>query len=172
MATDSTRFSTFGRGWRWLNRAGIAVPLAIGLVLVAMVAITAISPRYHSPTEVNAGSPDDYAVGEPRFFEEERFWLVNLPSGEFIALYDRDPITGCTVPWDKNYELMGRTGWFHDACSESTYDLTGACFKGPCVVGLNRLDIETRDGELIVDPNHGPGGVFRRDNVDPVNPRQ
>jgi hypothetical protein len=179
MATESQRLSPFGRGWRWLNRFGLAIPLIIGLFLVFLVAITAISPRYQSPSETNAGSPDDYAVAEPKFFEEERFWLVHLPegetgspSGEFVALYDRDPITGCTVPWDPNFRILGRTGWFHDACSESVYDLSGACFSGPCEVGLNYLDLEIVDGEIIVDPRSGTHGVLRSENGEPVNPPQ
>jgi len=172
MTTDTDHISPFGRGWRWLNRFGLLVPLAIGAALVALVVITVASPRYHSPTEVNAGSPDDYAVAEPRYFEEQRFWLVHLPDGEFVALYDRDPATGCGLPFGFGFEHMGSTGWFRDACGGSIYDLTGACFGGPCTVGLNRLNVSMIDGEIIVDPRDGPHGAFKADNGDPVNPPQ
>jgi len=172
MATESGSISTFGRGWRWLNRFGLAVPLIIGAFLAVLVAITAISPRYQSPQTVNAGPMGDYDVAAPVFFEEERFWLVQPTAGEFIALYDRDPITGCTVPFDKNREFLGRTGWFRDACSESSYDLTGACFGGACIIGMNRLDLEIVDGEITVDTRGGTHGVLREDNGDPVNPPQ
>jgi nitrite reductase/ring-hydroxylating ferredoxin subunit len=172
MTAHTERMSPFGRGWRWLNRFGLAVPLIIGLVLVVIVAITAISPRYHTPGKVDAGSPDQYAIGEPHYFEEQRFWLVHLPSDEFVALYDRDPATGCSLPWGSGYEFMGKTGWFRDACSGSIYDLTGACFGGPCNVGLNRLNVTLVDDELIVDPRDGPHGAFKSDNGDPVNPPQ
>lgn len=172
MATDTGRFSTFGRGWRWLNRFGLLVPLAIGAFLVALVTITALSPRFHSPTEVNAGSPEEYDVAQPRYFEEQRFWLVLLPDGEFVALYDRDPATGCSLPWGSGFEHMGVKGWFRDACSGSIYDLTGACFGGPCNVGLNRLNVSVVDEEIIVDPRDGPRGHFKTENVDPVNPPQ
>ena len=172
MTTDTEHISPFGRGWRWLNRFGLLVPLAIGAVLIALVVITVASPRYNAPTEVNAGSPDGYAVAQPRYFEEQRFWLVHLPDGEFVALYDRDPATGCALPFGVGFEHMGVTGWFRDACSGSIYDLSGACFGGPCNVGLNRLSISTVDGEIIVDPADGPRGAFRVDNGDPVNPPQ
>ena len=172
MTTDTEHISPFGRGWRWLSRFGLLAPLAIGAALIALVAITVASPRYHSPTEVNAGSPDDYAVAQPRYFEEQRFWLVHLPDGEFVALYNRDPATGCGLPFGFGFEHMGATGWFRDACSGSIYDLTGACFGGPCNVGLNRLSISLVDGEIIVDPADGPHGAFRSDNGDPVNPPQ
>ena len=172
MATDTERISAFGRSWRWLNRFGLLVPLLIGAFLVALVAITAVSPRYSSPTEVNAGLPDEYGVAEPRYFEEQRFWLVHLPDGEFVALYDRDPASGCSLPWGSGFEHMGVKGWFRDACSGSIYDLTGACFGGSCTVGLNRLNVSTVDGDLIVDPRDGPHGEFKSDNGDPVNPPQ
>lgn len=172
MTAQSQHVSPFSRGWRWLNRFGLAVPLIIGAALVVLVAITAISPHYHSPTTVNAGSPDKYAVAVPESFQEQRFWLVRLPSDEFVALYDRDPATGCSLTWGAGYEFMGNTGWFRDACSGSIYDLTGSCFGGPCGVGLNQLNVTLVDGELIIDPNDGPHGAFRSDNGDPVNPPQ
>ena len=172
MTTDTEHISPFGRGWRWLNRVGVLGPLAIGAALIALVAITVASPRYRAPTEVNAGSPDGYAVAQPRYFEEQRFWLVHLPDGEFVALYDRDPATGCALPFGVGFEHMGVTGWFRDACSGSIYDLSGACFGGPCIVGLNRLNISMVDGEIIVDPADGPRGAFKSDNGDPVNPPQ
>jgi hypothetical protein len=89
-----------------------------------------------------------------------------------VALYDRDPATGCALPWGGGYEFMGRSGWFRDACSGSIYDLTGACFGGPCSVGLNRLNVEIVEGELIVDPRDGPHGAFKSENGEPVNPPQ
>jgi nitrite reductase/ring-hydroxylating ferredoxin subunit len=104
------------------------------------------------------------------FFEEERFWVLKQPSGEIIALYDRDPLTGCTVPWDPNRELLGKTGWFHDACSQSVYDLTGACFSGPCEIGLNRLNVREVDGAVIVDMSDGGRGALRSENGEPLNP--
>ena len=98
MATDSKRISHFGRGWRWLNRFGLLMPLAIGVALVVPVTITLPSPRYHSQPAVNAGSPPDYAVGEPVHFKEQRFWLVRLPGAGFGALCARAPATACPLP--------------------------------------------------------------------------
>ncbi|MCH8201317.1 MAG: hypothetical protein IIB85_05285 [Chloroflexi bacterium] len=172
MTTDAEHFSPLGRGWRWLNRFGLLVPLGIGAVLVAIIAITFISPRYQTPSVVNVGVAEDYAVLEPVYFEEQGFWLVHLPDGEFVALYNRDPASGCGLPFGFGFEHLGVTGWFRDACSGSTYDLTGACFGGPCNVGLNRLNVLMVDGDIIVDPADGPHGAFRSDNGDPVNPPQ
>ena len=179
MATETNQLSHFGRSFRWLNRFGLLIPLVIGLFLVALVSITLVSPRYHSPQVVNAGAPAEYAVGEPHFFEDQRFWLVRLPAGEadgpdgeFVALYDRDPATGCTLPFGVGLEHMGVTGWFRDACSGSIYDLPGACFGGPCYVGLNRLNVSIVAGEIMIDPRDGPGGQLAINNGEPVNPPQ
>jgi nitrite reductase/ring-hydroxylating ferredoxin subunit len=172
MTTDTERLSAPRRGLRWLWSAGLAVPIILGAALVVIVAITFVSPRYITPREVRAGSVTEYTVGQPRYFEEQRFWLVQLPDGEFVALYDRDPITGCALPWGIGFEHMGRTGWFRDACSGAIYDLTGACFGGPCEIGLNRLNVRIEDGEIIVNPRNGPHGQLRSENGIPVNPPQ
>jgi hypothetical protein len=159
------------RGWRWLLGAGLAVPLVIGLALIAIVLITLVSPRYEARRTVDVGPASDYAVGAPVYHEDDRFWVVKLPSGEVLALYDRDPVTGCTVPWDPNYAFLGVTGWFRDACSRSVYDMQGACFEGPCVIGLNRLAIaEDTDGDLIVNMENGGAGPIRTPGATPLAP--
>jgi len=97
---------------------------------------------------------------------------VKLPDGEFVALYDRDPITGCSLPWGVGYEHMDRAGWFRDACSGAIYDLRGDCFSERCGIGLNRLNVRLENGELIVDPRDGPRGELANLNAEPVNPPQ
>lgn len=171
MTTDTNRMNPAVRGWRWLLNMGLAVPLIAGLGVAALAFITLISPRFVATRTVNVGPASDYAVGSPIYFEEERFWVVKLESGEMLALYDRDPLTGCTVPWDPNYEMIGVTGWFRDACSRSVYDLQGACFEGPCVIGLNRLEInEDTDGTFVVDKNNGGAGPIRTADAIPLSP--
>jgi hypothetical protein len=172
MTTETQQLNPFSRGWRWLWKMGIAFPLIAGVVLAGLAVMTLVSPGYEAPHEVKVGAPADYTYGEPVFFEEERFWISRLPSGELIALYDRDPITGCTVPWDKNHEALGLTGWFHDACSTSVYDLSGACFSGPCEIGLNRLDLREENGEITVDMRNGDAGALRDDEAIPLAPPQ
>lgn len=172
MATDTQQLSPLTRGWRWLWKMGLAIPIIAGIVLALLAVMTLVSPRYKAPREVNVGATADYAYGEPLFFEDERFWVSKLPSGEIIALYDRDPITGCTVPWDPNRVALGLTGWFHDACSSSIYDLSGACFVGSCEIGLNRLDAREENGEVIVDMRSGTAGALRDDDATPLVPPQ
>jgi hypothetical protein len=157
------------RGWRWLFTMGLGVPLIGGLVVVLLIVITWVSPRYEATRTVNVGPASDYAVGSPVYHESDRFWVVKLPSGEMLALYDRDPVTGCTVPWDPEYVFLGVAGWFRDACSRSVYDMQGACFDGPCVIGLNRLAIATEtNGDLIVNMQDGGAGPIRTPGATPL----
>jgi hypothetical protein len=171
MATDSGRINPALRSWRWLLAMGLGVPLIAGVALVLLVILTWVSPRYEATRTVNIGPAAQYNVGSPVYHEDDRFWVAKLPSGDVIALYDRDPITGCTVPWDEKYSFLGVTGWFRDACSRSVYDLQGACFAGPCVIGLNRLAVtEDESGDLIVDMDNGTSGPIRTAAATPLSP--
>lgn len=171
MTTNTAHMNPIARGWRWLLSMGLAVPLIGGLVVALLAFITLISPRFVATQTVDIGPASDYAVGAPIYFEHERFWVVKLDSGEMLALYDRDPMTGCTVPWDPGYTFLGVTGWFRDACSRSVYDLQGACFDGPCVIGLNRLEIaQDSNGHYIVNKNTGESGPVRTEGAVPLSP--
>lgn len=174
MTTQTEHINPVLRGWRWLMAMGIAVPLIAGAAIVLFAVITFVSPNYHATRDKEVGPESDYAIGAPIFFEHDRFWVVKLAPGEVIALYDRDPITGCTVPWNPNLEDLGVRGWFRDACSDSTYDLSGACFDGPCKIGLNRLPVTTdpTSGNLIVNMVDGGRGALRDDAAKPVSPPQ
>jgi hypothetical protein len=152
---------------------GIAVPLVAGVLIVLLAAITFVSPKYHATRDKNVGPESNYAIGAPEFFKTDRFWVVKIADGAVIALYDRDPITGCTIQWGPELQLLGAHGWFRDSCSNSMYDLSGACFDGPCLIGLNRLPITTDPtGDLIVNMRDGGRGPFRDDAAQPVSPPQ
>jgi nitrite reductase/ring-hydroxylating ferredoxin subunit len=173
MSTAEGRFS-LGKGLQWLWSMGLAIPLMMGGVLVILVAITLASDLYEAPTVANVGKLEEHRPLTPEFFEEENFWLVRLPDDEVVALYDRDPYTGCSLTWGVGHETLGRTGWFVDPCGGSAYDLSGACFDGPCEVGLNRLAVSIEpDGDIVVDPRDTTGGThgqLRSENGEPINP--
>jgi nitrite reductase/ring-hydroxylating ferredoxin subunit len=172
MTSDTQRITPLARGWRWLWSMGLAIPLIVGAALVMLVLITLSSNMYKAPKVLSAGHVSDYGVGEPTAFKDDDFWLVRLRGEEFVALYDRDPISGCSLVWGTDYELMGQQGWFRDSCTGSTYDLTGACFGGPCEIGLNKYDLRIESGGIVVDPRSGSRGTLRSENGDPVNPPQ
>lgn len=153
---------------------GIAVPLIGGASIVLFAVITFVSPNYHASRSKDIGAQTDFTIGAPKFFEDERFWVVKLAEDDVIALYDRDPITGCHYEWKASYEVLGLRGWFRDSCSDSVYDLSGNCFYGPCLIGLNRLPVTTdpKSGDLIVNMVDGGRGAFRDDAAKPVSPPQ
>jgi len=75
-------------------------------------------------------------VGEdPRKIVEGKFWLLNLeegvtPNGEVtpggvLALYQKCPHLGCTVPFNAGFDFQGRKGWFRCPCHNSTYTKEG-----------------------------------------------
>lgn len=132
--------------------------IAILLVLAALVALLVVfgffawpSGPAGPPALVTAGAVDDFQVGQPVRLAEHQFWLVRLDSGEFLALYEKDPHLGCTVPFRPEFEFMGRKGWFRNPCHAETYDLTGRCFAGPCPRGLDRFPVRIANGKVIVD---------------------
>jgi len=90
-------------------------------------------------------------VNQPVRVVEGRLWLVKQESGEVLALYQKDPRLGCTVPWRPDFEFRGRTGWFRNPCHGQTYDLGGSCVAGPCVRGLDRFQVRVADREVQVN---------------------
>ena len=171
MAMESGRLSPM-RGVRWLSSMGLLAPLVVGLGLLILVGMTLVSNLYEAPQVITAGNVDEFTFGEPVQFEDEDFWLTKQPDGSFLALYERDPVSGCTLGFDGGHQLLGNRGWFRDACTGSTYDLVGGCFDGPCEVGLNRYELKIENNEVIVDPmpDKGTHGPLRTENGDPVNP--
>jgi hypothetical protein len=152
---------------------GIGVPLIAGLAIVLLAVITYVSPNYHATRQTDVGQPSSLAIDAPVYYSEQGFWVVNLAENSIIALYDRDPISGCNLEWRSDFEALGLHGWFHDACSESVYDLSGSCFSGPCQIGLNRLTVTTAsNGDVVVNQTNGGRGALRDDAARPINPPQ
>ncbi|HEY8489437.1 MAG TPA: Rieske 2Fe-2S domain-containing protein [Dehalococcoidia bacterium] len=104
-----------------------------------------------------------------------KFWLVNLAPGEggwsgyappseaggLLALYQRCPHLGCTVPWQGGFEFEGRRGWFRCPCHGSTYTPAGVRVAGPAKRPMDTMAITVNeDGSLSVDTGEiTPGGV-------------
>lgn len=103
--------------------------------------------------------PGDAPVRIP----EGRFFLVNLepgitPNGEetpggLIALWQKCPHLGCTVPWRPDFTYGGRTGWFRCPCHGSTFTKEGGILVfGPSSRPMDRFHLEVQeDGSLVVD---------------------
>src|SRR4030042_3081900 len=95
--------------------------------------------------------PGDDPVRVP----EGRFFLVNLepgvtPNGEeteggLLALWQRCPHLGCTVPWRPDFSFLGRTGWFRCPCHGSTFTKEGGILVfGPSSRPMDRFSLGGR----------------------------
>lgn len=117
--------------------------------------------------------------GEPVRVPEGRFFLLHLeagvtPHGEetpggLVALWQRCPHLGCTVPWKSDFTFQGRTGWFRCPCHGSTYTKEGGILVfGPSPRSMDRFEIETQeDGSVVVNT-----GVAVALKGSPENPSQ
>ena len=114
---------------------------------------------------------------DPTKIVEGKFYLVNLeagttPNGEetvggLLALYQKCPHLGCTVPFNAGFDFQGRKGWFRCPCHNSTYTKEGGVLVfGPAPRSMDVFPIEVNeDRSLTVSTGRdfeGTGG--------PVNP--
>lgn len=160
----------FRPGMRWLWAVGLLIPLMMGVFLLALVAMSFTKDAYVPPQLVTAGTVEEYERGAPIYFEAERVWVVRTPDDIMLALYDVDPASNCSVPWRPGLEHLGRTGWFHDACRGSLYDLEGRCFGGSCTTGLSRFEVVLNGATVVVNLTDLRAGPVRDDERDPVRP--
>jgi cytochrome b6-f complex iron-sulfur subunit len=93
---------------------------------------------------------------EPIRHVKGRFWLVNLeagttPNGEkteggLLALWQKCPHLGCTIPWRRDFKFSGRKGWFRCPCHGSTYTKEGGIIvAGPAPRPMDVFPIEVLD---------------------------
>ncbi len=138
-----------------LSRRGLlvlALPLAVFAFGVTVVAfVWPMGAKVEPARWIDVGTVEALSVNEPVRVTEGRFWLVKQETGEVLALWQRDPRLGCTVPWRPDFEFAGRKGWFRNPCHGQTYDFAGRCVSGPCVRGLDRFPVRVRDGQIEVN---------------------
>lgn len=115
--------------------------------------------------------------GEPVRIVEGKFWLLNLrpgvtPNGEetpggLLALWQKCPHLGCTVPWRPDFVFANRKGWFRCPCHGSTYTKEGGIrVFGPAPRSMDRFPIEIQDnGNIVVQT-----GVAKAEKGSPDNP--
>ena len=113
---------------------------------------------------------------DPQRIVEGRFWLVNLepgttPNGEetpggLLALWQKCPHLGCTVPWNPGFDFGGRKGWFRCPCHNSTYTREGGVLVfGPAPRSMDVFPIEVQDdGNIIVQTGQQFQGTGGEDN--------
>jgi cytochrome b6-f complex iron-sulfur subunit len=102
-------------------------------------------------------------------------YIVNLKPGEggfqsvpgsakggILALYQKCPHLGCTVPWRPDFSFEGSTGWFRCPCHGSTYTKGGVRVFGPAPRSMDTFDVTVNaDGSLTVNTGKiTPGTPF------------
>ncbi len=163
MAAAGTVASTGGTRRNLLAFAGWGT-----IALVSLQAVVAFLfffwPRKTGTfgSRVSVGSPNDFKVGDVKYFVEGKFYLTRLEEG-FMALYQKCPHVGCTVPWRPEFQFGDRTGWFRCPCHGSTYDRTGQIVFGPAPRPMDFMRIVNESGRLVVDT----GAIKRRNEWSP-----
>ncbi len=145
-------------------RAGFFAGLGLGTVATAVSFWNFMWPRKLTGFGgIIAVSPDRVPKpgDDPIRVVEGKFWLVNLKpdegafegfgepgSGGLLALFQKCPHLGCTVPWRSTFDFKGHTGWFRCPCHGSTYTKGGVRVFGPAPRPLDTM-------ELSVNANGG-----------------
>lgn len=98
---------------------------------------------------------------DPIRIVEGRFWLVNMEPGEtpsgvdtpggLLALWQKCPHLGCTVPYSANFSLQSVRGWFRCPCHGSTYTKRGGVIlSGPAPRPMDVFPITVNDDLSII----------------------
>ena len=111
---------------------------------------------------VNAGNVGDFKVGQVTKITEGKFYLSRVPEG-FLALWQKCPHLGCTVPWLDNapsLDSIEPNGRFNCPCHGSLYDRYGQIKGGPAPRPMDMFPITIRDGRIFVET--GPSKAIQR----------
>jgi cytochrome b6-f complex iron-sulfur subunit len=116
---------------------------------------------------IAAGTVNDYQVGEVKKIVEGKFYLSRVPEG-FLALWQKCPHLGCTVPWqanDRSEDSIAAAGRFNCPCHGSIYDRYGQIITGPAPRPMDAFPLSVRDGRIFVET--GPDKALIRTTGDP-----
>jgi cytochrome b6-f complex iron-sulfur subunit len=142
-------------GGFWVAAAGLLAAIAGGLGL------DFLWPKkiagFGAAIDVSAATVPA-AGADPVRVVEGRFWLVNIPAGTaespggLLALYQKCPHLGCTVPWRPDFDFGGVKGWFRCPCHGSTYTKEGGVLvAGPAPHSMDTMAITVKPtGDITV----------------------
>ncbi len=110
---------------------------------------------------------------EPVRIPEGRFYLSHLAPdqegspGGLLALWQKCPHLGCTVPWRPDFDYGGTKGWFRCPCHGSTYTRGAAILVyGPAPRPMDTMALEVKEnGDVVVNT-----GAITKGGVD--NPQR
>jgi cytochrome b6-f complex iron-sulfur subunit len=135
---------------RWVGWTGIL--LVLGQLLVSFLPF--FWPRKVGAFggRVLAGNVSDYEVGDVKKITEGKFFISRVPEG-FLALWQRCPHLGCSVPWDANgpsLDSIKPQGRFNCPCHGSQYDRYGQIIQGPAPRPMDLFPITIENGRIYV----------------------
>ena len=94
---------------------------------------------------VNAGQVDEFQPGTVTHVQKGRFYISRLEDGGILALWQRCPHLGCSIPWRSSTEI------FNCPCHSSLFNPVGEVISGPSPRPMDLFPVKTIDGEVIVD---------------------
>jgi cytochrome b6-f complex iron-sulfur subunit len=114
---------------------------------------------------------------DPAYIISAKAYIVNLKPGEgggngitpsakggILALYQKCPHLGCTVPWRPDFDFLGSKGWFRCPCHGSTYTIGGGRVFGPAPHSMDTFLVTPGSGGAI---NVNTGKITTGDINDP-----
>ena len=117
--------------------------------------------------ELDAGVPRHFELNGFGAFEpgsEYGAWVTKFDDSRVVAFFDRDPHSGCPVPWRADFDLRavlgagdpepasGLTGAYRDPCGGWTYlKDTGAIQFGASPRGLDSFPVSIEGPNAVVD---------------------
>lgn len=140
------------RRWRFSRREFLGVAWGVSIVaLIGQASSSLLSffePRVPPGSfggEVVAGTLEEFEPGSVSYVQSGRFYLVRLEDGGVLALWQRCPHLGCTVPWRESENQ------FNCPCHSSLFNRPGEVTGGPSPRPMDFFPVSLRDGFLIVD---------------------
>ena len=135
---------------RWVGWTGIL--LVLGQLAVSFLPF--FWPRKVGAFggRVLAGNVSDYDVGDVKKITEGKFFISRVPEG-FLALWQRCPHLGCSVPWDANgpsLDSIKPQGRFNCPCHGSQYDRYGQIIARPAPRPMDLFPISIENGRIYV----------------------
>jgi len=98
-------------------------------------------PRFEPVTRWGA-DPERYTYG---------VWIVQPDTRPVRALFNRNVASHCTVEWLPTEQFAGVTGIFRDRCNGEVFAIDGTPLSDGALRHLDHFDLNTRDGEVVID---------------------
>lgn len=126
----------------WAALGGLAA-LEIGGLALAYMQPRLAEGEFGST--IAAGAVDDFPPGSVTHIPNGRSYVVRLPDGGFLAVYQRCTHLGCNVPWDQTANA------FICPCHSSRFDNQGALLNPPAPRPLDLFSVTIADGMVTID---------------------